>query len=190
MSFDRIETTQFSPREDYLQKCVEAGPVRRFLEKSRYRKPIYIVTGIKTVTGAKAKTLKSKSIQGSLGLDVDGTIWSAGMVPIGGGPGISGTSSRSKATSWEESSDFVLAYKVRKVKVSKVGKVSRDEDYKTGAMLDEYGRAGTEASVPSPLAIEVSGEDLSVSDEDDTFAVEETAEDGQLVLCAIPQSAA
>lgn len=188
LSFERIETTQFSPREDFLQRCIEAGPVRRFLEKSRYRKPIYIVTGLKIVTGARAKTLKSKSIEGSLGVTVDGTIWSSGVVPVSGGPEISGAISRKESISWEESSDFVLAYRLRKVKVSKAGKVNREGDYKTGAMLDEHDRAAMEASVPSPLQIDISEEDLSVGDEDDGFTVVQTTEDGQLVLCASPQS--
>lgn len=69
---------------------------------------------------------------------------------------------------------------MRKVKASKVGKVSRDEDYKTGAMLDEYNQAAMEASVPSPLEIDISGEDLNISGEDDGFSVEETTEDGNL----------
>ena len=47
------------------------------------------------------------------------------------------------------------------VKLSKVGNVSPDEDYKKVAMLDEYNRAETEASVPSPLETEISGIYLS-----------------------------
>lgn len=188
MSFERIETTQFSPREDFFQRCIEAAPVRRFLEKSRYRKPIYIVTGLKVVTGARAKTLTSKSIQGSLGVDVDGTIWSGGVVPVGGGPEISGAISRKESTSWEQSSDFVLAYRLRKVRVSKVGKVNRDEDYKTGAMLGELDQAAMEAPAPSPLEIDASEEDVGVSDGDEGFGIEETTEDEQLVLCGIPRS--
>lgn len=164
--------------------------MRRFLEKSRYRKPIYIITGVKIVTGAKAKTIKSKSIEGSLGVDVDGTIWSGGAVPISGGPEISGAMSRKESTSWEGSSDFVLAYRVRKVKVNKLGEVTRDEDYKTGAMLDENSQAAMEASIPSPLEIDISAEDINIGDEDGGFSVEETTEDGTIVLCAIPQSLA
>ncbi|KAL1860722.1 hypothetical protein Daus18300_009065 [Diaporthe australafricana] len=189
-AFDKIETTQFSPREDFIRRCVETSAVRRFLEVSRYRRPVFIVTGIKVVRGAKAKTSKSSSIGGSLGVEVDGTIWSGGMVPVSGGPSISGTISRKQGTSWEESSDFVLAYSVRMVKVSKGGQVSRDKDYKKGAMLDEdVSEAMKTAGLP-PLELDIAAEDMSVSQEGDGFAAEETIEDEQLVVCAIPQSSA
>ncbi|KAJ0108958.1 hypothetical protein J7T55_005505 [Diaporthe amygdali] len=188
LAFDRIETTQFSPREDFVKRCVEAGPVRRFLEKSRYRKPVYIITGLKVVTGAKAETIKSASFGGSLGLDIDATLWSGGVVPVSGGPSISGTISQKQGTLWEGSSDFVLAYRVRMVKVSKKGRVGRSEDYKTGAMLDEHDCAAMELSTPLPLEIDISAEDVSVSEEDDSFAMVETMEDEQLIVCAIPKS--
>ncbi|KAH8781281.1 hypothetical protein F5883DRAFT_539802 [Diaporthe sp. PMI_573] len=189
-AFEKIETTQFFPREEFICRCVENSAVRRFLEKSRYGKPIYIVTGVKVVTGAKAKTSTSSSFGGTLGLEVDGTVWSGGVVPVGGGPSISGTIARSQDMSWEESSDFVLAYRLRMVKVSKDGKLGRNEDYKNGAMLDEHDAATMQAADLSPPELHISSVDLSASQVGDGFAVEETTEDEQLVVCAIPQSSA
>ncbi|OIW32351.1 hypothetical protein CONLIGDRAFT_699045 [Coniochaeta ligniaria NRRL 30616] len=181
LAFDRLETTQFFPREEYLQKCVEAGIVRRFLEKSRYRKPIYIITGLKIVKGAKAKTLSTSSLGGNLGVDVDGTVWSGGAVPVGGGPEISGSMSRTRGTSWEESSDFVLAYRVQKVKVSKEGTVKNDEAYTTGAMLG-HDVVVMETSEGDLLSVE----DVDVSLEGDGFVAKEVMDGEELVLCAEP----
>lgn len=125
-----------------------------------------------------------------MGLEVDGTVWSGGVVPVGGGPSISGTIARSQDMSWEESSDFVLAYMVRMVKVSKDGKLGRNEDYKNGAMLDEHDTATMQAADLSRPELHISSVDLSASQVGDGFAVEETTEDEQLVVCAIPQSSA
>ncbi|KAF3055231.1 hypothetical protein GL218_07453 [Daldinia childiae] len=179
-SFDRIETTQFFPNKDYLQRCIETAPVRRYLDKSRYKKPVYIITGIKTVTGAKAKSFKSRGVGGGLGTEVDGTVWSGGAVPISSGPTIEVNHGRNTDMTWEGSSDFVFAFRVRKVLVEKkTGVVSKDEDYKRGAML---GREHNTLEVPV----------LSISEEEDPdleqegFIREELMEDGVSIICAVP----
>ncbi len=46
-----------------------------------------------------------------MGVEVDGTVWSGGTGLVGGRPEVSATTSRKQGTSWEESSDFVLAYR-------------------------------------------------------------------------------
>ncbi|KAI1658709.1 hypothetical protein F4813DRAFT_388475 [Daldinia decipiens] len=179
-SFDRIETTQFFPNKDYLQRCIEAEPVRRYLDKSRYRKPIYIITGIKTVTGAKAKSFKSRGIGGSLSTEVDGTVWSGGALPISSGPTTEVNHGRNTDMSWEGSSDFVFAFRVRKVLVEKkTGVVSKDEDYKRGAMLERV-HGILEVPVLSIL-VEM---DPDVGQEG--FTREELMEGDVPVICAVP----
>ncbi|XXG96337.1 hypothetical protein Hte_002619 [Hypoxylon texense] len=180
-SFDRIETVQFFPKEEYLQKCIEAEPVRRYLDKSRYRKPVYVITGLKTVTGARAKSYKSRAIGGNLGVEVDGTVWSGGGVPVAIGPGVEGSAGRKDGVSWEGSSEFVFAFRVRKVFAEKTGGVKSDEDYKRGAMLErEHGtKADTQLSI------------LTVEDPDaeqEGFVKEELTEDDLIVHCAAPHA--
>ncbi|KAJ4327404.1 hypothetical protein N0V84_002175 [Fusarium piperis] len=70
-AFEALETTQFTPTSSYVQTCVEAKNVRHFLELSKYRKPVYIITGLKVVTGAQANTLESRSMGGTVGVEVD-----------------------------------------------------------------------------------------------------------------------
>jgi len=181
MSFDTLETLQFFPREDYLRTCVEATAVRRFLEKTRYRKPLYLITGLKIVRGARAHTLAARSVGASLGVEVDGTVWSGGAVPVGGGPEVSAAVSRTRGTAWEGSSDFVLAYRARRVKVGKKGVVRKDEDYTTGAMLghDEV----VERERPG---LEIAVEDLDASEGADGFVIEEVMDGEEVVVCAVP----
>lgn len=180
MSFDRLETVQFFPQEDYIRTCVEAGAVRRFLEKSRYNKPVYIITGLKVVRGASAKTLAGRSVGGSLGVEIDGTVWSGGSAPVSGGPEISATVSRRQGTSWDGSSDFVLAYRVRKVKVSKKGAVRKAEDYTTGAML------GQDAAEMERPELDILVEDLDATEGAEGFVIEEAMDGEEVVVCAVP----
>jgi hypothetical protein len=152
------------------------------LDKSRYRKPVYIITGLKTVTGAKAKSYKSHAVGGTLGVEVDGTIWSGGTVLIGGGPGVEGKIEKKEGTTWERSSDFVFAFRARKVSVEKkTGTVKEDDDYKTGAMLgNEIGKEDfPELSIS---AVEDPGA------EDEGFEKEELMEGDTVIACAVPRA--
>lgn len=180
-TFDRVETEQFFPKDSYIQKCVEADPVRRYLEKARYSKPIYVITGIKTVHGAKAKSVKNRAVGGKLRVEVDGTVWSGGTVPVGGGPSTEAQQDNKSGTKFGGSDDFVFAFRVRKVTVElKTGLVKRDEDYKKGAMLDKEGK---KLDVPELSIAKV--EDPNAEDED--FEGEELMEGDVVIACGIPK---
>jgi hypothetical protein len=155
--------------------------VRRFLDKSRYRKPVYIITGLKTVTGAKAKSHKSRTVGGKFGVDLDATIWSGGIVPVGGGPEIEGKRENIEGTSWKGSSDFVFAFRARKISVrKKTGEVKSDEEYKTGAMLGDEVKEG---EVPVLVFSDVDPEA-----EDEGCEMEELMEDDAVIACAVPKA--
>ncbi|KPM38865.1 hypothetical protein AK830_g7709 [Neonectria ditissima] len=182
--FNRVETTQFIPKDDYIQTCIEAPAVRAHLEKSRYRKPVYIITGIKTVYGAKAKTQTSRAHGGSASVAVDGTVWSGGAVPVGVEPGIEGRKETTHDTSWKESSDFVFAFRVRKVHVSrKTHTVDRSDDYTKGALLDGKVQKPKE-SIPELL---IASQD-EPKPEDEGFGEEELTEGDAVVVCAVPKA--
>ncbi|KPM44929.1 hypothetical protein AK830_g1617 [Neonectria ditissima] len=72
--FDTLETTQFTPTASYVQTWVEAKNVRHFLELSKYRRPVYIITGLKVVTGAQVNTIKCRSVGGAVVVEVDATV--------------------------------------------------------------------------------------------------------------------
>jgi hypothetical protein len=184
-TFQRVDTSQFIPNEEYLQRCIEAAPVRRYLDKSRYRKPIYIITGIKTVTGAKAKSHKSRGVCGSLGIKVDSTVKSDGTAPIGGGtsgPTIEGRTENKMGTTWGGSSDFVFAFKVRKLKVEqRTGTVRDGDDYTTGALL------GCEVEKEGVPELSISTEEDPTA-EDEGFEKEELMEGDTIIFCAVPRA--
>ncbi|KAF4962442.1 hypothetical protein FSARC_9471 [Fusarium sarcochroum] len=175
--FQALETTHFIPTPAYLQKCIEDDRVRRHLEISRFRKPVYIITGLKVVTGAEANTLKSRTVGGNLSVEVGGTVWSGGTVPIGGGPGLEGKVTSSQRTKWEGSSDFVFAFRVSKVNVKK-GEINEGE-FRKGAMLND----GWKVKQPDVSIVSVEEPDAR----GEGFDEEKLMDDDEVVLCAIPR---
>ncbi|KAM0350649.1 hypothetical protein ACHAPU_003136 [Fusarium lateritium] len=182
-AFETLETKQFVPNHAYLQTCVESEAVRRWLEMSRYRKPIYVITGLKVVTGAKANTVKSRTVGGNLALEVDGTVWSGGAVPLGGGPGVEGKVGGKQGVKWE-GGNFVFAFRVSKIRVAKTGRVASEMEFSHGAMMDSA-MDGWTPEIEEPNLALISVEDPSARDEG--FDGEELMEDDELVLCAIPK---
>ncbi|EWZ81465.1 hypothetical protein FOWG_14468 [Fusarium oxysporum f. sp. lycopersici MN25] len=177
--FETLETTEFIPTSEYLQNCVESRDVREWLERSGSSKPFYIITGLKSVTGASATTLKSRTVGGNLSVEVDGTILSGGTVPIGGGPGIEGKAGTSQGTKWE-GGNFVFAFRVSKVRVKKTGKIKSEDQYTKGANLDlqDVKRKQTGLKI---TAVE------EPSAQDEGFEEETLMEGDEEVLCAIPK---
>ena len=98
-------------------------------------------------------------------------------MPIGGGPEIDVNKEKKEDTSWDTSSDFVLAFRVRKINVKKTGIVKKDEDYRTGAMLGNRAEKG----VAEKLIFE-EGE-LDVDSEG--YEREELMEGNVVIDCAI-----
>ncbi|EFX03244.1 hypothetical protein CMQ_3173 [Grosmannia clavigera kw1407] len=179
-SFKTIETTQFIPTPAYLQKCVENENARRFLQMSRYRKPLYIITGRKVVTGAQANTLKSRTVGAILAAEVDSTVASGSTISIGGGPGIEGRMENKTSMKWTGGSDFVFAFRVSKVFVHKATEqVASEDEYHKGAMLGIEEEA--EVSGPELRILKVEDPDA----ETERFDAEDLKEDEDTVLCAI-----
>lgn len=167
-----MDTTQFVPSEDYLKRCVESAAIRRFLETSRYHKPVYVITGVKIVSGAQGATTTSRLVDGMVGAQVDGTILSGGMVPVAGGPEFRRGKATKSAVSWKGSTDFVFAYKVSEVHVSKSGEVKREREYTKGALYEDGpGEHKVEPLIASvvegPSAETQDGFDVEVVEEDD-----------------------
>lgn len=175
--FETLKTTQFLPTSDYPEQCLAAEPVQRCLTKSRCRKPIYIVTGLKIVSGAKAKSLLS--IAGAATLKAEMDLTAIGGGPMNIGPGVESKQETQKETAWEGCNDFVFAYRVRKIVIArKDGSIKKDEDYKKGAMMDSA------VKTTEDLAFEV-----VAGDEGDPKyeSIKEEVEDGcEFVSCAIP----
>lgn len=143
-TFDSITTTEFSPTPEYLAQSMSATAVVDFLRASRFRKHVYMITALKTVHGVKAEAEHERSTEGKLGVTVDGT---PSGLPGSGGPSIGGKRTNRDFTSFEGSSDFVFAYRLRKIMTHRSGDMSNSE-YTKGAMYDAEGQPMTDQDLP------------------------------------------
>lgn len=179
--FKTLENSEFVPTSVYLQTCIQDEAVYRFLQISRYRKPIFIITGLKVVTGAEVNTQKSCTVASTFGSEVDGTVWSGGTVPIGVGPSVEGKLGKKASTKWEGSSEFVFAFRVSKVFVQKkTGQVIKEEEYQKGAML---GNKTERLQRPEIEVLEVQ----DPSAESEGFHAEMLMDDDETVAVAVPR---
>jgi hypothetical protein len=177
--FESLETVQFQPTPSYLKTCISADPVQRFLKTTRYRKPIYIVTGLKIAKGAKAKSRNKTTRRAGAAIEADAAPWTG--VPVGGGPEVSATKAKAKDVAWDGGSDFVFAFRVRKVVVKRSNDVGSETDYTKGALLDGESERLKE---PELLAVEVEDHEENYSD---NFSVEQLMDGGELVSCLVPK---
>ncbi|SMR52952.1 unnamed protein product [Zymoseptoria tritici ST99CH_1E4] len=104
-----VETQTFQPSLDYVTRSVAGLDVAAFLEQTRYKAPVYMITGLKIARGASMRSSSSRSINASGGVDL----------PMEGarvGPSGKLTHRRAEHGSFEDSSDFVLAFRIQRVR--------------------------------------------------------------------------
>jgi hypothetical protein len=138
----RVDTTFFIPSQAYLEASVNAPEVRRYLDGSRWRKPLYMVTGIKVARNAAVASSGAAGSSGRVDSQVDGT--SAG-IPLAAG--FAGRARREDARSTSfRSAGFLLAVELRKIKYRK-GKLTESKPHTKGAMF-EAGKSQKGAAEP------------------------------------------
>lgn len=176
-TFKRLETVFFIPTLPWLEKCLANPPIQRYLEKCRYRKPVYIITGLKTVTGATVKTNKrSASVcKAAIEMEIPG---SDGILPWATKPEISSKREVKNNMSWEDHSDFIFAYRVSKVWAKK-GSIL-EEDYTKGAMFGREEKAMVDIA---PEIVKVEEADPA----EEGFLKEEITDGDEKVIIAMPE---
>lgn len=137
--FEKIHTEELFPDEEYIKALVQNSPVAtRMLHKQH--KPLFVIVGLKTVSGATVKRAHSRNIGGSLDISIDAAV-AGSPIPASVGPSVVSSSGSNESVSFEESDDFVFAFRVQKLRVKRREEDVRQEDYVKGAMF-EYGAAG------------------------------------------------
>lgn len=145
--FERVVTVEFWPSYEYIDTCLATKDIDNILRLTNY-KPLYLITGIKTVAGAKAHSEDSKttSVEGSGELDASGM--SGGAAPMQGGLNAGKAKEDTLGVSYGSSSDFVFAFRVKKITVCRKTKEAMMENMTKGTLLDEQQR-------PVPLSFEI-----------------------------------
>lgn len=153
--------------------------MQRYLEKCRYRKPVYIVTGLKTVTGAAVKTSKRSVSANKAGIELE-IPGIEGILPWATKPEITMRKEVENKMSWEDHSDFIFAYRVSKVWVKK-GSIL-EEDYTKGARFEKEEKAVVN------IALEIAK--VEEADPAEEGFLKEVIIDGdEKIIIAIPEGA-
>lgn len=142
----RLETQAFQPDDAYIYQSLQDSNVQDYLEAGWFKKPVYMITGLKIARGVTAETSQGAEygIEGKLG--VDGT--SAG-VPVGAGPNGKWVSKTRETITFTGSSDFVWTYRLIMIRSLK-NEGFTEKDYNKGALYD-LDRGEEKDSVPKDL---------------------------------------
>ncbi|KAI1390036.1 uncharacterized protein F4822DRAFT_400591 [Hypoxylon trugodes] len=150
LSIDRLETLAFNPTDEYVKKSMETDGVKIYTNATKNKKPVFMITGIKIARGASLETKRSTTVGGRLKLG-----FSAPGMPGDIGPEAGLTKGQSVGESFEGSTDFILAIRVRQIKYKKA-EIVHDVYYRGATMMD--GKTGQE------YELEDLGEEFAIED--------------------------
>ena len=146
LQFKRLDTSFFQPDDEYVRNSVLGRgreAVVRYVKKNP-RKPVYMITGVKIARGARhVRKMRSKpGVEAKIGASAAPFTG----VPVEGGPMGSFEKETGETVQFAGSSDFVYAYRLRRIIVAlRTGKVSGG-DFVTGARVYTFGENGEEAT--------------------------------------------
>ncbi|KAH7025647.1 uncharacterized protein B0I36DRAFT_386073 [Microdochium trichocladiopsis] len=176
--FDQMITEEHYPSDEDLSHAISSSPrAMQFLQRHGLRRArgLYVVVGVKTVTGARVtrRTAREAGIEGQVSADgLAGTASAAAGLPVSLGPSMGFSKAESDETSFTGSEDFVFAFRVRRIKIKVGGDGIDQEDYKKGVMYSNERLANDDSSSdPSLLQFSVAG-----IAEDDSKGVEHDME--------------
>ncbi|KAH8886184.1 hypothetical protein GQ53DRAFT_750763 [Thozetella sp. PMI_491] len=180
LTIDRLETITFNPSESYIRDSLECNGVKIFLKGCEYRKPVFMVTGIKIARGASLHNSRIKTVGGKLKVG-----FSHPGIPVEAGPDIGLKWSRQETVAFEGSSDFVLAIRVKKIRYKK-GEIVSSPHYKGATMMDRKTRQAF------ALDLEIAEEEIEprdVSSREDMIMIDGTPfDDDDLSTWILPKT--
>ena len=103
-----------------------------------------MITAVKIARGASAKSARSvgRGVEGRVGLD--GALLLGGA-PVSLGPEVGVSWGRTEGGSFEGSSDFVFAFRLRRIAVQRKGGQVTHAEYVSGAMYGDQGADGVKS---------------------------------------------
>ncbi|KAK3176018.1 hypothetical protein OEA41_007340 [Lepraria neglecta] len=108
----RLETQSFQLDDSYIYESLQNPRVKSYIEQGWFKKPVYMITGLKIARGVSAEATESKGngVDGELGVDATAT-----GIPVSGGPKAKWMSKTNEDMSFTGSSDFVFAFQLIKI---------------------------------------------------------------------------
>jgi len=128
-----LETRKFNPSSDYIEAALhDPNVVTYIMSGTLRRRPMYMITGIMVARGASAviQHLQERRIYVQVGVNAN-----AAGLPLEVEPKVDVSSDSKKSVAFDDSCDFVLAYRLRKIVVSRKDDVT-SKHYTKGAFLN------------------------------------------------------
>lgn len=172
-AFDTVTTFAFKPTQEYVQEAIKAPAVQTWLREPKQRfvpvVSLFLIIGMKLVKGARIKYATSQSTKVTSNVGID-------MVVLGTTIGPKGhwLSTNDDETQFDQESEFVFAFRIKRLKFGWKLKV---EDYNTGAVLAVDGEQDDDEAV---LVEDVDGSEL-----ENVKEVHDVSENGS-VYCIPP----
>lgn len=135
--FNSLETKYFLPDDEYLAQAVNDAGVQAYFQVCNWRKPVYLITGIKIAKGSRVTSERSTERSAQAELKVVATTLGA---PVEGGPEAAWESKKRRRISYAGSTDYIFAYRLMRMKPKRRGQESVNESYVKGAVFDKEER--------------------------------------------------
>ena len=135
LKFQRLETLFFSPdpSPEYVKSSMLQPTVKQYFENN-LRKTPYMITGVKVARGAEGIKRKLREVSGSAQVKINGR---TSGEPASSGPQIGWKRSLMSEETFAASSDFVFAYRLRKIKIIWKTMDIESKDFVRGAVYHE-----------------------------------------------------
>ncbi|KAF5486221.1 hypothetical protein CGCF413_v013453 [Colletotrichum fructicola] len=139
--FESLEEFTFTAELDYVTKSMNQRSVKEFLEITRHKKPVYMITGIKVARKPSVSFSRNRETGATFELGLS----QPGGIPLELGPKIEHTRGTGILTEYQSADDFIFGIRVKRLRFKrrllsgKSGDLVADH-YHRGAMLVDNGK--------------------------------------------------
>jgi hypothetical protein len=124
ITVEELETHCFNPPQEYVESVIGLPEVQEYVTTSEFKVPIYMITGLKVARGASMCGGTKRSSKGTTAIDALGELARVG-------PGARLQHATIDRESFEGSTDFVLAFRVQRIRFKRVEGAFQIRDAKT-----------------------------------------------------------
>ena len=124
ISAEQMDIYWFNPDVTDIERSIEDSGVKEYLNFNNYRRPVFLITGLMIARGASAvhQWMKDGFLHTKFGVEL-----TAIGAPVTVGPKASSTSGSDREIAFDQTSDFVLAYRLTRIKCTRTARVSSKE---------------------------------------------------------------
>jgi hypothetical protein len=129
LKFRSLDTFFIKPTPEYIEQSMSAPTVKEYLERHPSTKSMFMVTGVKVARDAEVKKHQISGIGADVTVNADATALTG--EPVSGGPKGKFSTRNVNSINFSGSSDFVFAYRLRKISIhAKTGEISSKDEIK------------------------------------------------------------